>query len=283
MQIKSEFLRVEVNASVASIVIDRPERRNAFNWAMWDTLTDICKQLSNDTSIKAVVLRSSSTVAFCAGADISEFADLIEVAEKVEANAQSIRTASKALQTLPRPTIACIQGSCFGGGALLALACDFRIADSTARFAITPAKLGLCYSIGDTSNLVNTVGLPMARRMLLLAEVLDADTALQCGLVDRLVRVDANANVDADAKACIDKDADCVTIDTELHAMLVTLGQHSQFSLRNLKQVLHAVSEGQTTDDVDSVARFVEAFHGEDLAEGMDAFLTRREPRFPYR
>ena len=119
----------------------------------------------------------------------------------------------------------------------------------------------------------------------------DRDTALQCGLVDRLVRVDANANAnananvdaDADAKACIDKDADCVTIDTELHAMLVTLGQHSQFSLRNLKQVLHAVSEGQTTDDVDSVARFVEAFHGEDLAEGMDAFLTRREPRFPYR
>jgi len=257
-----EFLRVEISESVASIVMDRPERRNAFNSAMWDGLTDICGRLSEDTSIRAVVLRSSSNVAFCAGADISEFTELAQNADKAEANAQSIRTASKALQTLSRPTVARIQGSCFGGGALLALACDFRIADSSASFAITPAKLGLCYSISDTSNLVNTVGLPMARRMLLLAEILDADTALGCGLVDRVL--------------------DAETIDAELTTMLSTLQQLSQFSVRNLKHSLHLVGQGQTEDDAATIARFVDAFHGEDLAEGMDAFFTRRKPSFPF-
>jgi len=96
----------------------------------------------------------------------------------VAANAESIRASAEALKTLPRPTIARIEGSCFGGGALLALACDFRIADTTASFAITPARLGLVYSIGDTSNLVNTVGLAVARRMLMLSEVLDAEAAI---------------------------------------------------------------------------------------------------------
>jgi len=276
MQKANEFLRVEVADSVASIVIDRPERRNAFNWSMWDSLTDICNSLSSDTAIKAVVLRSSSSTAFCAGADISEFAELIQDTNKVEANAQSIRAASQALQTLPRPTIACIQGSCFGGGALLALACDFRVADAGATFAITPAKLGLCYSIRDTSNLVNTVGLPMARRMLLLAEVLDAETALRCGLVDRLVNADVNADINSDTGASAE------AINSEVRTMVSTLSRHSQFSLRNLKRGLHSVSLGQMQDDAESIARFVEAFHGEDLAEGMDAFLSRRQPRFPF-
>lgn len=270
MPTNNEFLHVEINHSVATIVIDRPERRNAFNSSMWDALTDICNNLSDNTSVNAVVLRSSRSVAFCAGADISEFADLLEDAEKVAANAHSIRTASEALQTLARPTIACIQGSCFGGGALLALACDFRIADTSARFAITPAKLGLCYSISDTSNLVNTVGLPMARRLLLLAEVLDAHTALQCGLVDQLVEVDAGSN----SGACID---------SALSALLDTLRQHSQFSLRSLKQGLNLVSRGQTTDDAESIDRFVSAFYGEDLAEGMDAFMSKRTPKFPFK
>jgi len=272
-RVAKKFLHVEVSGSVASIVMDRPERRNAFNWSMWDELTDICGRLAIDKAIKAVVLRSSSSVAFCAGADISEFAELVRDPAKVEANAHSIRTASQALQTLPRPTIACIQGSCFGGGALLALACDFRIAASTARFAITPAKLGLCYSISDTSNLVNTVGLPIARRMLLLAEVLDAETALRCGLVDRLVTTDSPG----DEHTATDE-----AIDVEVQAMLTVLKQHSQFSVRKLKHVLHRVSCGQTEDDADSIAAFVEAFHGEDLAEGMGAFLERREPRFPF-
>lgn len=258
----SEYLRVEVTDTVASIVMDRPERLNAFNRAMWDALTEVCNRLSSDVSVKAVVLRSSSNTAFCAGADISEFSELMGDAGKVEANAQSIRAASHALQTLSRPTIARIQGSCFGGGALLALACDFRIADSSARFAITPAKLGLCYSISDTSNLVSTVGLPMARRILLLAEVLDAESALQCGLVDRIARDES--------------------IDAEVQAMLSTLQQHSQYSLRNLKVGLYQVSQGQTEDDTDSIARFIEAFNGEDLAEGMDAFLSRRKPQFPF-
>lgn len=262
MQTNSEFLRVEIVDSVASIVMDRPARKNAFNSGMWDTLTTICNRIADDTSIKVVVLRSSSSDAFCAGADISEFAELTRDAEKVAANAQSIRASAQALRTLPRPTVACIQGSCFGGGALLALACDFRIADSGASFAITPAKLGLCYSISDTSNLVNTVGLSVARRMLLLAEVLDAPTALQCGLVDRVTAADF--------------------IDAELEQMLATLQQLSQYSLRGLKVGLERVCHGQTEDDAESIARFIEAFLAEDLAEGMDAFLSRRKPRFPY-
>ena len=263
MQTTSEYLRVEKSESIASIVMDRPQRRNAFNSAMWDALTGICNELAGDASIKAVVLRSSSSEAFCAGADISEFAELTRDTEKVAANAESIRASAEALKTLPRPTIARIEGSCFGGGALLALACDFRIADTTASFAITPARLGLVYSIGDTSNLVNTVGLAVARRMLMLSEVLDAEAALQCGLVDRV--------------------AEAGSVDVELDKMLSTLRKLSQYSLRNLKVGLEQVSNGQTKDDAESIARFTEAFLGEDLAEGMDAFLSRRQPRFPFK
>ncbi len=256
-------LRLEASDARADIVIDRPDKRNAFNAAMWQRLIDLCGEIAENRDIRVVVVKSSSAGAFCAGADISEFDSFRHDRTKSEANAELIRSATRALQTLARPTIARIQGDCFGGGTLLALACDFRLAAVPCRFAITPARLGLSYAIEDLNTLVRTVGLPTARRLLMGTEILDAEKAKACGLVDEV-------------------HADAAELDASLGDLVERLRGLSQYSLRAIKTNLHQVINGATTDDDASRAAFADAFEGEDLEEGMTAFLEKRRPVFPF-
>lgn len=259
----SDALQLTVHGPLAYITMTRPERRNAFNTTMWRALIDLCETLRTDPNVKVVVLQSSSETAFCAGADISEFDRIRQSQSAASENADLIEGAMAALQTLPRPTVALIDGTCFGGGAALALCCDFRLAGPTARFAITPARLGLSYSVANVTRLVNVTGLQMARRILMLADVLDANTALANNLVDQIAE---------DGQRAADL----------LPALQDRLTHLSQFSIRALKTNLQHCADGLTRDTDATRAAFIEAFAGADLNEGMTAFLEKRKPDFPY-
>lgn len=156
---------------VGTITIDRAGKRKALTADMWRRLAAICADLAADPELCAVVLTGSSP-SFCAGADIGSLSEDGATMRAV------VETAEQALRSLPVPTVAKIRGHCMGGGSQLAVACDLRIADSTAMFAVPPARLGAVYPVHSTRPLIELVGAAQAKRLLFTAESIDAVEAV---------------------------------------------------------------------------------------------------------
>jgi len=171
-------LRLEKDGKIARLLIDRPEKRNAFNQEMWDMFPQLLADAMDDDAIRVMLLHASTAdTAFCAGADIKEFGDGAGDPVWRAHNQASINRVQSELARAAKPTIAVIDGDCVGGGCGLALACDFRIAGVKARFGITPAKLGLVYPLHDTKLLVDLVGPANAKRLLYTGALIPAEQA----------------------------------------------------------------------------------------------------------
>jgi enoyl-CoA hydratase/carnithine racemase len=248
-------LRLEHEGKVARLVIARPEKRNALTNAMWEALPAFVGEAS--ASARVLIVEGQGGT-FCAGADIAEFAALTGDPAWREANQSAIRAAMSALAGAPIPTIALIEGDCIGGGCGLALCCDLRVAAPKARFGITPAKLGLVYSLEDTRRLVEAVGPAQAKRILFSADLLDAAEATRIGLAT-ILAADPRAEADASAQR------------------LAAVSGHSQ---RESKHMIARILAGQTEDNEETRALFAAAFDGADFREGSAAFLERRPARF---
>lgn len=175
---------LSINGDVARLTLRRPERRNAIPVAGWTRLASIL-----DTISGKVLIVTGSDEAFCAGADISDFPGFIGDPDAVAQFRNEMRRALNSVRGLRIPTIAVVDGACYGAGVALAMACDMRIAAPGARFAITPAKLGISYPQEDVHRLVQLVGSGQASRLLFSADAVDAEEALRIGLVDLLVDV----------------------------------------------------------------------------------------------
>ncbi len=247
-------LSLTIEGAVATLKIDRAAKRNAFTQAMWEQLPRLVDQAMADPAVRVLVLRAAEPGAFSAGADISEFASGVQDPQWRTANQAAIARAMETLSAAPKPTIAFIAGDCVGGGCGLALACDLRIATDAARFGITPAKLGLVYSLHDTRLLVNLVGPSQAKRILFTAQLLDVAEAHRIGLVD--VR------------------------DETPDALIASLAEASPHTAREAKAMVRRILDGQTADDATTRALFAGAFDLPDFAEGVAAFLQKRKAKF---
>jgi enoyl-CoA hydratase len=252
-------LLVERQNAVTTLTLARPQRRNALDTASWNALYEVCGEIATDASVKVVVLRGEGEH-FSAGADIHELREHIADPQWMSGNQTSIAEALDAYASIPQPTIAAVRGSCFGGGAALAAASDFRICSDDARFAITPSKLGLTYRLVDCLRVVDLVGAARAREMLLLAKELDAATAAQWGFVTQT--------------------STASELDAAVSNMTSRLTSLSSYSTRGIKQTLLKIRGGQTQDDAETRAMFAAAFSGADFAEGAAAFINKRESRF---
>jgi len=247
-------LTLAVDGAVARLQIDRAEKRNAFNQAMWEALPDLLTQAMTEPAIRLLVLESATPGIFCAGADISELLDKSSDRAWRAANQAAINRAQHELTRAPKPTLAFVDGDCVGGGCGLALACDLRVATPRARFGITPAKLGLVYPLHDTKLLVDLVGPAQAKRMLFTGTLLGADEALRIGLIDDIA-------------------------DTP-DALVEAIPAASPHSQRQTKAMIRRILNGQTDDDDLSLAAFAEAFTLPDFHEGVRAFVEKRRPSF---
>ncbi len=243
----------------AVLVLNRPDKKNALNLAMWDAIPALLKRALDMEGVRALIVAGAGR-AFSAGADIAEFETTYATPEAAMANQTRMQAAMSALEDFPLPTIAMIDGVCIGGGCGLALCCDLRFAASHARFGITPAKLGLVYGIADTRRLVQAVGLSAAKDILFSGRLIASDEAKALRLVDRVV-------------------AEELLVD-ETSAYVDGLGAASSFSARATKQVLVRLRAGATMDDDDSRVLFASAFDGADFREGFSAFQAKRQPRF---
>jgi enoyl-CoA hydratase/carnithine racemase len=247
-------LRLEKSGAVARLLIDRAEKRNAFNQAMWAALPVLLAEAMADPAVRVLVLQSAMPGMFCAGADITELMANKDDAAWRAANQAAINCAQYELARAPKPTIAFIDGDCIGGGCGLAIACDIRIATARSRLGITPANLGLVYPLHDTKLLTDLVGAGQAKRMLFSAQLLAAEEALRIGLVEELGE------------------------SPDLLAELIAA--KSAHSTVSIKQFVRLILDGQTDDDAATKQIFADAFTGPDFLEGTSAFASKRKPEF---
>lgn len=256
----ADGLVVQRDGPVVRVLLDRPERRNALTQSMWASIPGLMEQLGDDERVRLIVWGSSTPGVFSAGADITEYRDH---ASDLDWSARSQKVVAAALEAVAHalpPTLAVIDGPCFGGGAGLAVACDFRIATRRSTFAITPARLGMVYPFTATVALVDLVGARAAKRILFTGETMDSDVALEIGLVDRLTEAD-------DLQA---------TVTDYIEPLLSASGG----SARLMKQAIRMITDGDR-DSTPTTDGFVEqALASSDYHEGVTAFLERRPPRF---
>ncbi len=182
-----DALRVSSDGGVVTVELHRPQRHNAINYAMWDAFRRLMPALAADDDVDVVVFRGTPGGPFSAGADISEFTTLRREPADAERYSEAVEGGEQAIIGFPKPTVALVQGWALGGGTQVAAACDLRVCDEGARFAVTPAKLGIVYALPSTARLVDVVGQAWASYFLLTGEQVDAATALRIGLVHEVL------------------------------------------------------------------------------------------------
>jgi enoyl-CoA hydratase/carnithine racemase len=252
----SEDITLSTERGVATLCLNRQEKRNAVTYDMWVAIGEYCRRLAGDPDVRVLVVRGAGAH-FCAGADI---AGLQSAARSYgEANLE----AETALMEFPKPTIAFVQGACVGGGVQIATSCDLRIADSTARFGITPARLGIIYPAPALARVVKLTGPSAAKHLLYSAELISAERALRIGLIDELHEPDEAA--------------------TRLQEFVTLLAEErSPLTQQASKAMIDSVvADGRVGDDC--TARWAaELAVADDPKEGVAAFLERRPPHFTW-
>lgn len=244
---------------LAWLVIDRPAKHNAVSLQMWRDLPGVLAPLAQDRDLRVLLVEGVGST-FSAGADIGDLMAGPDPADPMAPLRTANLAAQEALRSFPRPTVAVVRGAAIGGGLELACCCDLRVADHSARFGVTPSKIGVVYAPPGVRALRDLVGPATASYLLLTGRLLDAATAAAKGLVDVLA-------VDAGEQA---------------RALAADLVARSALTQVAAKEVLLAVADGR--DPQPRVeARYLEAITSGELAEGVAAFGERRAPQFPWR
>lgn len=249
------IVHLTVQAGLASVVFDRPQARNAMTWAMYEQLIAICSQLQADKTVRVVTFRGAGGEAFVAGTDIEQFR-AFQSGDDGVAYERQIDHCIGLLEALPMPTVAVIEGWAIGGGLAIATTCDFRIATPASRFGIPIARtLGNCLSIANMARLVAVFGAPRVKRMLMLADILNADEALACGFLSQVCEP---AELDAAAARLCER----------LTALAPVTQAVAKEGLRRL--VAQDLPQGE-----DLIRR---AYGSHDFREGVAAFVAKRSP-----
>ncbi len=178
------MFRLAHHEKTARLILDRPETRNAIPAGGWRDLAACFAEVEGSKARLLIVAGAGG--AFCAGADLGDFAAMRGDADACARFREDMRDALGRLRDLKIPTFADIEGPCYGAGVALAMACDLRIAGRGARFAITPAKIGVGYPQEDVHRLVELIGPGQAARLLFTAESVDGAEAVRIGLAELL-------------------------------------------------------------------------------------------------
>jgi enoyl-CoA hydratase len=253
-----ETLRIDTEAGVATITIDRQEKRNALNSTVRDELVAALDALRDDEGVRVLVITGAGEKAFVAGADIGEFAGRTPLEQRATMTGRRV---FDEVAAYPRPVIAMINGFCLGGGCELALACDLRIAADSAKLGQPEINLGIIPGGGGTQRLPRVVGTGQAMRLVLSGEIIDAAEALRIGLVD-LVHPAAELR-------------------EKTMELARKIAEKSPVALRMAKSAVRAAAEMPLSAGLAyETELFVTCFASEDKTEGVAAFLEKRPAQF---
>jgi enoyl-CoA hydratase len=253
-----ETLLLDVRDRVATVTVNRPEKRNALNATVRRELLEVLDALRGRPDVRVVVFTGAGEKAFIAGADVAEFAARTPLEQRQVMEGRRI---FDEIAAYPLPTVAMINGYALGGGCELALACDLRIAGRSARLGQPEVKLGILPGGGGTQRLPRLVGTGAALRLMLTGEAIDAAEAERLRLVDFVVP---------------DEELQARTT-----ALAVSIAAHSPVALGLIKAAVRAAHEMPLEAGLRYERElFITAFSSDDKAEGVQAFLEKRTAEF---
>lgn len=257
-----ETLRLERAEGVATLTLNRPEKKNAVSGAMWRELETVFAEVSENADDRVLIITGAGD-GFCSGQDLMDPINASDFAGSGGA-LRSMRRVGRialALHEMPKPTIAAVNGVAAGAGANLALGCDLVIAGQSARFSQIFTKRGLNVDFGGSWLLPRLVGLHKAKELVLLGDMLSATEAQTFGFVNRVVE-DGN-------------------LMSEVGEIAARLAAGPPLALSMAKRMLNqSVNRSMAESlEAEAVAQTV-AFGSNDVAEAMDAFVNKREPQF---
>jgi enoyl-CoA hydratase len=244
---------------ICKITINRPEKLNALNKATISELSEAFKDAESDSNVGVIILTGSGEKSFVAGADIKEFADF-SVEKGKELSAQGHEELFNLVENLSTPVIAAVNGFALGGGLELAMSSHIRIASSNARLGLPEVSLGVIPGYGGTQRLAQLIGKGKAFELIFSAGMMDANTALQWGLVNNVVE-------QADLMATCEKLASKI------------LNNSPNAISAAIKCVNANYQDGVNGFDVE-IDEFGKCFGTPEFTEGTQAFLEKRKPNF---
>lgn len=253
-----ETILVEKRDKVAVVTINRPDKLNSLSSKVHEEGVAALEELRRDDSVRVVVITGAGEKSFIAGADISEFAGQTPVTQR---NLFHEKTLFNSVDNFPKPVIAMINGFCLGGGNELALACDIRTASENARFAQPEINLGIICGGGGTQRLTRLIGEGRAMEMILTGDMINAEKALQYGLVN---------HVFASAE-----------LETKTLELAAKIAEKAPVALQMSKEAVKFASRSNLDEGLRrEVDLFAICFSTEDKTEGVSAFLEKRKPNF---
>lgn len=253
-----ETILVEKRKAVAVLTINRPDKLNALSSKVHAEGVAALDELRTDDAVRVLVIKGAGEKSFIAGADISEFVGNTPAEQK---SLFSERTLFNSIDTFPKPVIAMIGGFCLGGGCELALACDIRLASEKARFGQPEINLGIIPGGGGTQRLTRLVGEGKSMEMILMGDMIDAETAFNIGLVNHIFAPD---ELEAKTMEMADK-----------------IAEKSPVALRLAKEAVKLASRSNLDEGLRrEIDLFAICFSTADKEEGVSAFLEKRKPVF---
>ncbi|GCD76849.1 enoyl-CoA hydratase [Thermaurantimonas aggregans] len=252
-------LLIQKSNNRAVITINRPEKLNALNKPTIEELHNALTVLKEDKEARVIIITGAGQKAFVAGADISEFASF-GVEEGKQLAAQGQKLLFDYIENYPKPVIAAINGYALGGGLELAMACHVRIASNNARLGLPEVTLGLIPGYGGTQRLAQLVGKGKALEMILTAGMIQAEEALQWGLVNKLTSQEELMD--------------------EATALADAMSKNSSTALAAAIRAVNAGYTYQRSGLDTEIEEFGRCFGTADFKEGTTAFLEKRKPKF---
>ncbi len=256
-----EHLLISRENHVGTVVLNRPERMNSLNTKIKEELALVIRDLSDDPEIRVVVLTGAGEKAFCAGRDIKESdSNSASPSEFLSSQKKTVEL-FRSIEICPKPTIAAINGVALGGGAELAFCCDIRVMAEHAKIGLPEVNLGAMPAGGGTQRLPRIVGSSLAKEMLFLGTVLNAEKALSCGLVNRLYSSDSLLE--------------------KASALARQIAAKPPLAVQAIKRAVdRGLESGAVVGAEIELLSASIVFDTEDRKEGMNAFLEKRDPTF---
>ncbi|MFA6267402.1 MAG: enoyl-CoA hydratase/isomerase family protein [Pseudolabrys sp.] len=250
-------VRLTRDGAVATILFDRPKARNAMTWGMYEGLAAACAELAQDDSIRVAVLRGAGGKAFIAGTDIAQFLEFT-APEQGTAYEEKMERYLTALESLPMPTLAVVEGWAIGGGLAIAACCDLRIATPGTKFGVPIARtLGNCLSIANYARLVAGIGASRTKRMILMAENVPAEDALAAGFLMDVVEP--------------------AVLEERISTICQQIAGNAPVTMRVTKEAIRRLQHAAIPDGDDLVRA---AYGSDDFHEGVRAFVDKRPPQW---
>ena len=258
----TDGIKIDVDGPIATITINRPDRLNAIDLSAWRALSDAARDLSEDRSVRCVVLRGAGDRAFSSGADIKDFEAHRFDSQSAAQYADVFEAALLGIEELPQPTISMIRGVCVGGGLELAAATDIRISAEGARFGVPVARIGIVAGWNELRRMIAVAGQAAVSYLVLSGRIIGHEEAQRIGLITAVVAPG--------------------DLESEVYGLARDISAGAPVSHTDHKTMIRRIAgePGIRTLTADERALQFRVFDTGDFTEGRRAFVAKRAPEF---